>query len=118
VHYFDERLKSREEHREYAAPLRTPEGVAAFHRMLRQTMDPSAMLAFVKELWRLGGRFPIPLQLVYAKSDPMVPPRVGAVLRRALPSASFVELARGSHFAHVDAPELFLRTVRPFLAGA
>ncbi|MCC6621949.1 MAG: alpha/beta hydrolase [Deltaproteobacteria bacterium] len=118
VHYFDETLKSKEEHREYAAPLRTPEGVAAFHRMLRETMDPRAMRAFVKSLADLEGRFPIPLMLVYARRDPMVPPAVGAALRRLLPAATFVELARGSHFAHVDAPDLFLETVGPFLRAA
>jgi len=118
VHYFDETLKSKEEHRAYAAPLSTPEGVAAFHAMLRETMDPRAMRAFVKSLADLGGRFPIPLMLMYARRDPMVPPSVGQTLRRLLPDAPFVELARGSHFAHVDAPDLFLAAVRPFLGRA
>ncbi len=115
VHYFDETLKSREEHREYAAPLRTPEGVRAFYRMLAETLDPSDMRRFVATLKSDG--FPIPLQLVYAKSDPMVPPSVGRALAKVLPTAAFVELPRGSHFAHVDAPDLFLAAVRPFLAG-
>ncbi|MFO0746871.1 MAG: alpha/beta hydrolase [Myxococcota bacterium] len=118
VHYWDESLKSREEHREYAAPLRTPEGVRAFERMLRETFEPRAMSAFLGALRRRkdrGERFPIPLQLVYAKADPMVPPSVGARLRELVPDALFVELERGSHFAHVDAPDLFLAAVRPFL---
>lgn len=118
VHYFDETLKSREEHREYAAPLETSEGVRAFHRMLSQTLDPTAMRAFVRRLERLDGRFPIPLQLVYAKVDPMVPPIIGVKLGRLLPTAELVTLERGSHFAHVDAPDLFLAAVRPFLARA
>ena len=117
VHYFDETLKSREEHREYAAPLETPDGVRAFHRMLAETFDPSAMRAFRRALVALNGRFPIPLQLVYASADPMVPPIIGRQLARLLPSADYVELARGSHFAHVDAPDLFLATVLPFLAA-
>jgi len=118
VHYFDETLKSREEHREYAVPLTSPEGVRAFYRMLAETLDPSAMQPFVRDLTSLRGRFPIPLQLIYAKSDPMVPPVIGKKLARLLPTAEFVELTRGSHFAHVDAPELFLQTVRPFLRAA
>lgn len=118
VHYFDETLKSREEHREYAAPLKTREGQRAFHRMLSETLDPGAMRAFVRRLEALDGRFPIPLQLVYARADPMVPPIVGRRLSRLLPSAHFVTLARGSHFAHVDAPDLFLEVVRPFLSEA
>jgi pimeloyl-ACP methyl ester carboxylesterase len=115
VHYFDETLKSREEHREYAAPLRSPDGIRAFVRMLTETVDPGAMRVFVRRLRALRGRFPIPLQLVYAKADPMVPPIVGKRLARLLPSAKFVELSRGSHFAHVDAPDLFLGVTRSFL---
>lgn len=117
VHYFDETLKSREEHREFAAALKTHEGVRAFHRMLAETLDPGAMRAFLSALQALHGRFPIPLQLVYAKADPMVPPVIGRRLAHLLPSARYVELARGSHFAHVDAPDLFLATVLPFLAA-
>lgn len=118
VHYFDESLKSREEHREYAMPLETPEGVHAFHRMLAETMDAGAMRAFRARLVALNGHFPIPLQLVYAKADPMVPPSIGKELARLLPEAEYVELERGSHFAHVDAPDLFLATALPFLAKA
>jgi len=118
VHYFDETLKSREEHREYARPLREPAGVRAFHHMLRDTLAARAMDTFAATLEALEARgesFPIPLQLVYAKADPMVPPSVGRRLRDLIPDAQWVELERGSHFAHVDAPELFLAAVRPFL---
>ena len=118
VHYWDETLKSKEEHREYAAPLRTPDGVRAFYRMLAETLAPGAMSAFVKELARLDGRFPIPLQLLYAKEDPMVPPIVGDRLRALLPTAEYARLERGSHFAHVDAPDLFLALALPFLTAA
>lgn len=115
VHYYDETLKSREEHREYAAPLRTRAGVRAFSRNLSETLDPRAMRRFERELRRRSGRFPIPLMLLYAKTDPMVPPEIGRRLARLIPSASLVELERGSHFAHVDAPDLFLGAIEPFL---
>jgi pimeloyl-ACP methyl ester carboxylesterase len=114
VHYFDETLKSREEHREYARPLRTDEGLRAFYRQLDETLDVRAMSRFAAELERRG-RFPIPLLLVYARRDPMVPPSVGAALRRLLPDARFVELEEASHFAHVDAPEAFLDATAGFL---
>ncbi len=115
VHYYDETLKSREEHREYAAPLRTPEGLAAFHRMLGQTLSANAMKAFEEALVQLSGRFPIPLRLAYATEDPMVPPRIGRKLHELLPSAELVEVERASHFMHVDAPERFLAATLPFL---
>jgi pimeloyl-ACP methyl ester carboxylesterase len=115
VHYFDETLKSREEHREYARPLESEDGLDAFVHMLDETMDVRAMRAFERDLEQRGARFPIPLQLVYARRDPMVPPAVGDRLSRLLPTAEMVWLENASHFAHVDAPAEFLRVALPFL---
>ncbi len=115
VHYFDETLKSREEHREYAAPLRTPEGRRAFARMLRETLTASQMRAFVTRLVGLSGTFPVPLLLLYAAEDPMVPPVVGERLHALLPSARYVRVAKGSHFMHVDAVGAFAEASIPFL---
>ncbi|NUP05720.1 MAG: alpha/beta hydrolase [Polyangiaceae bacterium] len=117
VHYFDESLKSREEHREYARPLRKREGVDAFIRMLDETLDVRQMVAFESQLRALGGAFPVPLQLVYARKDPMVPPSVGARMSKLLPSAQMVWLDDASHFAHVDNPDAFLAAALPFLEG-
>ncbi len=114
VHYFDETLKSREEHREYARPLATPEGFGAFARMLDETLDVRAMARFEAAL-RAAGALPIPLQLVYARRDPMVPPAVGTRLAALLPGAELVWLDGASHFAHVDATAAFTRAALPFL---
>jgi len=113
VHYSDESLKSREEHREYARPLRTRAGRRAYYRQLRDTLDTRGMKQFVAELERRG--FPIPLTLVYAPRDPIVPPVVGDRLRALVPEARFVKLDTGSHFAHVDAVPQFLAAIAPFL---
>jgi pimeloyl-ACP methyl ester carboxylesterase len=116
VHYFDESLKSREEAREYGAPLRTPEGRRAFHRYLSETLTASGMRDFERTL--LTARpFPVPLLLVYVRRDPMVPPDVGARLAQLIPDARLIWLEQGSHFAHVDAPDDFVAAVSPFLAG-
>jgi pimeloyl-ACP methyl ester carboxylesterase len=120
VHYYDETLKSREETVEYAEPLTTPEGVNAFTRILRETLDPRHMAAFTTELAARRARaepFPVPLQLVYVPRDPMVPPAVGDKLRALVPSADFVPLDHASHFAHVDNPAGFLAVALPFLTG-
>ncbi len=114
VHYWDETLKSREEAREYAAPLRTPEGRKAFTRYLGDTLKASTMRRFEHMLAERGS-LPIPLQLIYARRDPMVPPSVGARLSELVPSAPITWLERGSHFAHVDAPDAFLAAALPFL---
>jgi len=116
VHYFDERLKSREEHREYAAPLATRAGRRTFYRHLRDALDAREMRRFVRAL--RATKFPIPLLLVYAERDPMVPPAVGRKLRALVPEAQFVELADASHFAHVDAAERFVAAIEPFLTSA
>ena len=114
VHYYDETLKSREEHREYAAPLATAEGFTAFARMLAETMDVRAMRRFEADLRARSG-FPIPLCLVYATRDPMVPPVVGERLHALLPGGEFLRLDEASHFAHVDATDRLLRAIHPFL---
>ncbi len=114
VHYYDEALKSREEHRAYASPLRSAAGRAGFYRHLRDTLDARAMRRFGRAL--AGRAFPIPLCLVYAERDPMVPPVVGDRLRALVPDATFVRLSDASHFAHVDAPERFVAAIEAFLA--
>ncbi len=116
VHYYDESLKSLEELDEYAAPLRGRDGVASFARILRDSMDPWAMRSFQRRL--SGAIFPIPVQLVYARQDPLVPPSYGERFQRLVPEAELVWLEEGSHFAHVDAPEAFVAAVLPFLTEA
>lgn len=119
VHYHDESLKSLEEARIWAAPLRQPGGIEAFGCYLRDTMDASELRRFTGQLRGLrerGEPFPIPLQLVYATTDPMVPPVVGQRLGELIPSAQLRWLQGASHFAHVDAVEAFVAAVQPFLA--
>jgi pimeloyl-ACP methyl ester carboxylesterase len=119
VHYWDESLKSREEAREYGGPLATPEGARAFVKHLSQVMAPGPIRAFQRELRARRARgeaFPIPLLLVYAERDPMVPPRFGDVMA-ARTGAPLVRLAEASHFAHVDNPRAFVDAAAEFLAA-
>lgn len=118
VHYWDESLKSLEEAREYAAPLCTADGRRAFAKHLGETMALGPMRrmhALLAERRARGEPFPCPLLLVYAKRDPMVPPRFGPIFAERIPSARLVLLDEASHFAHVDAPERFLPPVLAFL---
>lgn len=120
VHYFDESLKSREEAREYGAPLAAHDGARAFVKHLGETMAIGPIRRFYRELARRqerGEPFPVPLLLVYAERDPMVPPRFGELLARRIPDARLVRLARASHFAHVDAVEHLVPLVLPFLTS-
>lgn len=114
VHYYDESLKSLEEAREYGEPLGTKAGSRAFAKYLSETLDMRWMGEFVTRLEDLS-EFPIPLQLIYARQDPMVPPEVGRRLAELVPDAEMVWLEEASHFAHVDATDRFLAAARPFL---
>ena len=114
VHYYDEALKSREEHREYAAPLSHDAGRRGFHRHLHDALDVRQMKEFVRAL--RATEFPIPLQLVYVRRDPVVPPIIGERLHALVPKSTLTWLDVGSHFAHVDAPAQFVAAVEPFLA--
>lgn len=115
VHYYDERLKSREEHRVYGGPLETRAGFDGFASMLDETLDARAMERFERAL-RERGAFPIPLCLVYAKRDPMVPPEVGERLAAIVRGAALVWMDEASHFAHVDATDRFVAIAERFFA--
>ncbi|HTJ41218.1 MAG TPA: alpha/beta hydrolase [Kofleriaceae bacterium] len=117
VHYWDESLKSLEEAREYGGPLSSPEGSRAFVKHLTEVMAPGPIRAFQRELLARKDRgepFPIPLLLLYAERDPMVPARFGDVMAERT-GARLVRLREASHFAHVDNPRVFLDAALPFL---
>jgi len=121
VHYHDETLKSREETREYAAPLATAEGRVAFLRYLRETMAPRPFGAFVDELRQrrqAGQPFPVPLMLLFSRLDPLVPPSIGTRLHELIPEARMEWLADTSHFAHVDSPDRVVPLLLDFLRAA
>jgi pimeloyl-ACP methyl ester carboxylesterase len=118
VHYWDESLKSREETREYGLPLATTDGFDGFFSQLRDTMNVFALATQWRSLISredMGATFPMPLRFLYAKQDPMVPPAVGKRLEEVMHYAEMKWLEHGSHFAHVDAPDVFLAAALPFL---
>jgi pimeloyl-ACP methyl ester carboxylesterase len=117
VHYWDESLKSLEEAHEYGDPLATPDGLRAFVQYLAETMAVGPIRDFLRQLVARRARgeaFPVPLLHLYAKRDPMVPPRFGEILAERT-GAPIVWLDEASHFAHVDAVERFLPPVLDFL---
>jgi pimeloyl-ACP methyl ester carboxylesterase len=119
VHYYDETLKSREEAREYGRPLATDSGARAFVGYLRETLAPRDFAAFAAELERRRGEgapFPVPLLLVYAREDRMVPPLVGRELHALVPEARMIWLDRSSHFAQVDSPDEVVAALLDFFA--
>jgi pimeloyl-ACP methyl ester carboxylesterase len=117
VHYWDESLKSIEEAHAYGDPLATAEGVEAFLGYLGETMGIGPIREFQARLIDRKARslpFPVPLLHLYARKDPMVPPRFGAIMAERT-GAPVVWIDEGSHFMHVDAVERFLPPVLEFL---
>jgi pimeloyl-ACP methyl ester carboxylesterase len=113
VHYFDETLKSLEEAKAYGDPLADVAGSRAFVRILHETVHWRAMRDQLARLRALDG-FVVPLLLLYARHDPMVPPEVGPALAAAT-GAELRWLQEASHFAHVDATETFVAEALAFL---
>ena len=112
VHYADESLKSLEEAEEYAKPLRTPEGLAAFKSYLKDAVNASGFAAFSRALAQRP--FPIPLMLLYATTDPLVSPSNGDYLAKLVPSATLKWIDQSSHFAHVDTPAAVIDALNEF----
>ncbi|MCO4771419.1 MAG: alpha/beta hydrolase [Deltaproteobacteria bacterium] len=118
VHYRDESLKSLEEAKVYGVPLATRDGSQAFVSILRDTMAPGPMGAFQRQLKARvasGEDFPVPLLLLWARQDPMVPPSFGPRFQGRIPSAALQWVEAASHFAHVDQPEATAAAILAFL---
>ena len=117
VHYRDESLKSREEARAYGEPLATVQGSRAFVAILGETLAPADMARFQADLAaRRGEPLPVPLLLLWARQDPMVPPRFGPLFADRIPSARLQWIEEASHFAHVDQPAATSAAILAFLA--
>jgi pimeloyl-ACP methyl ester carboxylesterase len=117
VHYYDETLKSLEEAREYARPLGTNDGRADFVRYLKDSIHPREIARFVFELRHrrdAGLPFPVPLQMIYARRDPLVDPRIGARLHDLVPDSRLEWIEDSSHFAHVDTPDQVAKLILEF----
>lgn len=112
VHYYDESLKSLEEAEEYAAPLRTAAGLAAFASYLKDSVSAAGFADFARELH--DKPFPIPLLLLYATYDPLVSSANAQFLAKLVPSAKLEMIERSSHFAHVDTPEVVIDAATRF----
>ena len=116
VHYYDETLKSLEEARVYGAPLASAQGAQAFARIMAEVLSVPDLEDFNRRLVeRRGEGFPCPLLMIYAREDPMVPPRVGDHLKAQIPDAELIWLERSSHFMHVDSPERVAPLLLEFL---
>jgi pimeloyl-ACP methyl ester carboxylesterase len=107
IHYHDPSLMSREEAREYGSIFRDRDRTEVFIRILRESLDPSAMHELEKRLLeiRKGQQVPVPTRLFWARQDVIVPPSFGLRYQKLLPAAELIWFDRASHFLQVDDPE-------------
>jgi pimeloyl-ACP methyl ester carboxylesterase len=110
VHYARKDIMSREECIEYGRLFETLDGARVFARILAESLDPAEHVRIIEELRRtpLG----IPVRLLYARKDVMVPPSIGPKFHADMPGSELVWMDDASHFLHVDAPE---RTVEQII---
>jgi pimeloyl-ACP methyl ester carboxylesterase len=105
-HYKDERVRSREETREYGIWTSTPERLELFRLNLLEAMDPWTMrgLPAAIEAQRTAASL-VPMRLLWSREDPLVSPKFGPRYQQLLPEAELVWVEDSSHFIHVDTPE-------------
>ena len=77
----------------------SPRGARAFIGYLADALAPHGFAELVDALAERP--FPVPLQLVYATTDPLVRPENGRRLAALVKGAELVWLRDSSHFAHV-----------------
>jgi pimeloyl-ACP methyl ester carboxylesterase len=61
-----------------------------------------------------GPGFPVPLLLLYAEHDPIIPPEIGEQLAELIRDAEHRNLDHVSHFTHIDAPGRFVEDALQF----
>lgn len=119
VHYHNPGLLSMEEAREYGGIFRNSAQTALFLRILRESLDPKQMVTWRRRLLerqQLGSR-QVPVRLLWARQDVMVPPSFGPKYRELLPDAELIWMDNVSHFMHVDDPAATLAHLIAFAAA-
>jgi pimeloyl-ACP methyl ester carboxylesterase len=103
VHYARPDMLSREECVEYGRLFETIDGARVFLRILGESLDPAEHARIIAELREKP--VSIPVRLLYATKDVMVPPAIGPKYHADMPGSELVWMEDVSHFLHVDAPE-------------
>lgn len=108
VHYAREDMMSEEEVKEYGRIFQSLDGARVFAKILAESIDPAdhnRVIAKLRDRKEAGKPFPCPVQVLYARKDPMVPPEFGPLYHADIPGSELVWMEGVSHFMHVDGPE-------------
>ena len=112
LRYHTPGLKSREEITEFAAPLASADGRRAFWHICREGLAPSR----AGDLAPMLGEIDVPVLLIWARNDTLIPLATGARWRDALPGSELAVVDDSSHFVQVDQPAATSRLLTAFLA--
>jgi pimeloyl-ACP methyl ester carboxylesterase len=112
VHYHRKDMLSREECVEHGRPFESFDGARVFMRIMAESIDPREHSAILEELRKrpLG----IPVRIIYARKDTMVPPWMGERYHADMPGSELVWMEDASHFLHIDAPERTVEQIVQF----
>ena len=112
VHYARKDMMSHEETNEYGRIFDTVDHARVFAKILAESLTAKEHAAIVARLRKAPPDLPI--LLLWAREDPMVPPAFGHAYHRDLPGSKIVWFDDASHFMHVDVPEKVVRELVDF----
>lgn len=103
VHYARKDMMSHEETTEYGRIFDTIDHARVFAKILAESLTAKEHAALIARLRKAPPQLPI--ELLWAREDVMVPPAFGHEYHRDLPGSKIVWFDDASHFMHVDEPE-------------
>jgi pimeloyl-ACP methyl ester carboxylesterase len=112
VHYHRKDMLSREECVEHGRPFESLDGARVFMRIMAESIDPKEHAAILAEL--RARPLKIPVRIIYARKDTMVPPWMGERFHEDMPGSELVWMDDASHFLHIDAPERTVEQIVQF----
>ena len=116
VHYARKDMMSREEAIEYGRIFDTVPHARVFAKILDESLSAKEHADVIARLRR--GPPKLPVLLLWARHDVMVPPAFGPKYHADLPGSKLVWFEDASHFMHVDAPEAVVKELVSFDADA
>ena len=116
VHYHDPCVMRVEAAKHYAGIFRNSARTRIFWKILTETLASDHMREFIKKLTHEGPPLSkqLPICLLWAHKDAMVPPSFGPRYKCLLPDSKLVWLENTSHFMQVESPELVVDEIKKF----
>lgn len=112
VHYARTDMMSHEEAREYGRIFDTLDHARVFAKILDESLGAKEHAGVIARLRRHP--LTLPVLLLWARRDVMVPPAFGPRYHADIPGSKLVWFDDASHFMHVDTPERVVKELLEF----